>query len=195
MAVRRQGVPSKDKRVKGSGEDMRNRVVGVDPTVAAIAFRKHRVYFFSRREPVDTDDAASGRDVFNERPQAEDLANSQALAASEATTLPRMAVIYTNLGDIHVKLYADECPKTVENFTTHAKNGYYDNLTFHRVVKGFMIQGGDPLGDGTGGTSIWRAARRPPPRARRCARPRGSCCGVAAASGRLAAAQGARVRG
>lgn len=54
-----------------------------------------------------------------------------------------------------MRLYPEECPKTVENFTTHCRNGYYDNLIFHRVIKGFMIQTGDPLGDGTGGQSIW----------------------------------------
>jgi peptidylprolyl isomerase domain and WD repeat-containing protein 1 len=54
-----------------------------------------------------------------------------------------------------VKLFPDETPKTCENFTTHAKNGYYDGLLFHRVIKGFMLQTGDPLGDGTGGVSIW----------------------------------------
>lgn len=59
------------------------------------------------------------------------------------------------MGDIHMRLYPEECPKTVENFTTHCRNGYYDNLIFHRVIKGFMVQTGDPLGDGTGGQSIW----------------------------------------
>ena len=63
--------------------------------------------------------------------------------------------MHTTMGDIHMKLYPEECPKSVENFTTHCKNGYYDNLIFHRVIKGFMIQTGDPLGDGTGGQSIW----------------------------------------
>lgn len=61
------------------------------------------------------------------------------------------ATIYTSFGDITIKLFGVECPKTVENFTTHARNGYYDNLIFHRVIKGFMIQTGDPNGDGTGG--------------------------------------------
>lgn len=64
-------------------------------------------------------------------------------------------ILHTTMGDVHMKLYPEECPKTVENFTTHCRNGYYDNLIFHRVIKGFMIQTGDPLGDGTGGQSIW----------------------------------------
>ena len=64
-------------------------------------------------------------------------------------------ILHTTMGDIHMKLYPEECPKTVENFTTHCRNGYYDNLIFHRVIKGFMVQTGDPLGDGTGGQSIW----------------------------------------
>ena len=54
-----------------------------------------------------------------------------------------------------MKLFNHECKKTIENFTIHAKNGYYDNVIFHRVIKGFMVQTGDPLGDGTGGESIW----------------------------------------
>jgi len=59
------------------------------------------------------------------------------------------------MGDIHLQLFTRECPRTVENFVTHAKNGFYNGITFHRVIKGFMIQTGDPLGDGTGGASIW----------------------------------------
>lgn len=60
-----------------------------------------------------------------------------------------------NYGDIKVKFFSDIAPKAVENFTTHAKNGYYDGLTFHRVIDEFMIQGGDPEGTGMGGESIW----------------------------------------
>ena len=60
-----------------------------------------------------------------------------------------------NFGDIKVKFFEDIAPKAVENFTTHAKNGYYDGITFHRVINEFMIQGGDPLETGTGGESIW----------------------------------------
>ncbi len=66
-----------------------------------------------------------------------------------------VAVMKTNMGDIKIKLFKNEAPKTVENFTTHAKNGYYNGLIFHRVIKDFMIQGGDPTGTGRGGESIW----------------------------------------
>src|SRR5699024_4323487 len=64
-------------------------------------------------------------------------------------------LIKTNHGDIKARLFTDKAPKTVENFTTHAKNGYYDGKIFHRVIKDFMIQGGDPTGTGMGGESIW----------------------------------------
>lgn len=60
-----------------------------------------------------------------------------------------------DFGSIYVKFFDDQAPKAVENFVTHAKDGYYDGLTFHRVIEDFMIQGGDPNGDGTGGESIW----------------------------------------
>lgn len=66
-----------------------------------------------------------------------------------------LAVIHTTLGDIKIRLFGEYAPKTVENFTTHAKNGYYDGLKFHRVIRDFMIQGGDPKGNGTGGESIY----------------------------------------
>ncbi|MEI5907787.1 peptidylprolyl isomerase [Bacillus spongiae] len=61
----------------------------------------------------------------------------------------------TSKGTIKLKLFPELAPKTVENFVTHSKNGYYDGLTFHRVIQDFMIQGGDPKGDGTGGESIY----------------------------------------
>ena len=66
-----------------------------------------------------------------------------------------IAIMHTSMGDISLRLFPDKAPKAVENFTTHAKNGYYDGLIFHRVIKDFMIQGGDPRGTGTGGESIW----------------------------------------
>lgn len=67
----------------------------------------------------------------------------------------RHAVIDTDKGSIEVEFFEAQQPKAVENFRLLAEHGYYDGLTFHRIVKGFMIQGGDPLGDGTGGESAW----------------------------------------
>ncbi len=67
----------------------------------------------------------------------------------------QIVVLHTSAGDIELKMFPDIAPKAVENFVTHAKNGYYDGIIFHRVIKGFMIQGGDPTGTGMGGESIW----------------------------------------
>ncbi|MEW5765898.1 MAG: peptidylprolyl isomerase, partial [Acidobacteriota bacterium] len=63
--------------------------------------------------------------------------------------------LHTNHGDIALKLYADKAPKACENFSTHARNGFYNGVIFHRVIQNFMIQGGDPTGTGRGGKSIW----------------------------------------
>ena len=65
------------------------------------------------------------------------------------------ATLKTNKGDISLMFFPQEAPKCVENFLTHAKNGYYNGVIFHRVIKEFMIQGGDPEGTGMGGESIW----------------------------------------
>ncbi len=64
-------------------------------------------------------------------------------------------IVVKDYGSIKVMLFEEQAPKAVENFVTHAQEGYYDGLTFHRVIADFMIQGGDPTGDGTGGESIW----------------------------------------
>ena len=67
----------------------------------------------------------------------------------------KTAVLDTDKGPITIELLEADAPKAVENFRLLAERGYYDGLTFHRVVKGFMIQGGDPSGNGTGGESAW----------------------------------------
>lgn len=67
----------------------------------------------------------------------------------------QVAVMHTSMGDISMRFFPEAAPKTVENFIKHAKDGYYDGLTFHRVIEDFMIQGGDPDGNGSGGTSIY----------------------------------------
>ena len=63
----------------------------------------------------------------------------------------RQATLHTSEGTIELELYANEAPKTVENFVKLARDGFYDGVIFHRVIPDFMIQGGDPTGTGTGG--------------------------------------------
>jgi len=108
---------------------------------------------FSTREPEINQSSTGDRDVFNEKPTREE----QSTAISEANQIPigTSAILRTTEGDIHIQLFPDKAPKAVENFVGLARKGYYDNVIFHRVIKNFMIQTGDPLGDGTGGESIW----------------------------------------
>lgn len=70
----------------------------------------------------------------------------------------KIAVMKTSMGEITLRFFPKQAPKAVENFLTHAENGYYNGLKFHRVIPGFMIQGGDPKGNGTGGESIYGEA-------------------------------------
>lgn len=72
-----------------------------------------------------------------------------------AENLKKTVTLHTTLGDISLALFPEQAPKTVENFLTHAKDGYYDGVIFHRVIPDFMIQAGDPTGTGRGGESIW----------------------------------------
>ncbi|RUP43816.1 peptidyl-prolyl cis-trans isomerase [Jimgerdemannia flammicorona] len=125
----------------------------VDPTLFCTAYKRNRFFMFTQREP-DTEESHKGdRDVFNEKPSREE----QTVATSQQNkqALGSTAILRTTAGDIHLRLFPEYAPKAVENFVTHARNGYYDGLIFHRVIKGFMLQTGDPLGDGTGGESIW----------------------------------------
>mmetsp|Transcript_71729 Transcript_71729/g.162794 ORF Transcript_71729/g.162794 Transcript_71729/m.162794 type:complete len:397 (+) Transcript_71729:262-1452(+) len=149
-----QGKPMKKKVEQGEAvvEGSNTSKEQADPIVICTAYKKQRFFLFSTREPPETT-ADYGRDIFNEKPSKEDAA----VAASIRTENPlgKQATIHTTMGDIVVKLFFQECPKSVENFTVHSKNGYYDNTIFHRVIQGFMIQTGDPQGDGTGGESIW----------------------------------------
>jgi cyclophilin family peptidyl-prolyl cis-trans isomerase len=81
--------------------------------------------------------------------------NGQANKKKQTKAKKEIAVIKTNMGTIELELFPKEAPKAVENFTKLANKGYYDGVTFHRVIDNFMIQGGDPTGTGRGGESIW----------------------------------------
>ncbi|WP_102345043.1 peptidylprolyl isomerase [Bacillus sp. Marseille-P3661] len=107
--------------------------------------------------PADTD---NGESTENQ----EETQNQENQNQGQEVNLPQLepaaegdsiVTMKTSLGDIVIKLFPDHAPKAVENFLTHSKNGYYNGLTFHRVISDFMIQGGDPSGNGTGGESIW----------------------------------------
>ena len=76
---------------------------------------------------------------------------------TEVQANEKAVLMQTTLGDIKIKLFPEVAPKAVENFLTHAENGYYEGIIFHRIIKDFMIQGGDPTGTGMGGESIWGA--------------------------------------
>ncbi|CRL18291.1 Cyclophilin-like [Penicillium camemberti] len=120
-----------------------------DPILLCTGFAKVRFYMFTN----ETDISKSTRDVQNEKPtQAAAGTGTTTTKAAETGTA---AILHTTFGDIHLRLYPSAAPRAVENFVTHARNGYYNNTIFHRVIRKFMIQGGDPQGDGTGGESIW----------------------------------------
>lgn len=71
----------------------------------------------------------------------------------DAFASPNKVMVQTSMGDVEISFYDKSAPKTIENFTKLIGRGFYDDMIFHRVIKGFMIQTGDPLGDGTGGES------------------------------------------
>ncbi|TNV83648.1 hypothetical protein FGO68_gene5279 [Halteria grandinella] len=169
-----QGKPQKStsqaKSAVGYGGKSSSSAIDIDPTFLCTAYKNNRFYLFTQREPIDPDEnkqsaliAATageslGRDVFNEKAAVEgssDIVGKSIAKSAPAKGLPTQAIMYTSMGEVHFELFPNDCPKTVENFVGLAKKGYYEGCIFHRVIRTFMIQTGDPQGDGTGGTSIW----------------------------------------
>mmetsp|Transcript_8167 Transcript_8167/g.9575 ORF Transcript_8167/g.9575 Transcript_8167/m.9575 type:complete len:736 (-) Transcript_8167:356-2563(-) len=163
-------------------EDVYDPAAG--PLIVTTAYKKRRLFLFSNHDPCEDYLSASGtisgrsavmtaedanqaklsRDVLNEPPDSDDLllgGNDHTHDSQQNSKLGREAILRTTMGDIHIKLFssADDVnvfpQKTIENFVGLANKGYYNDVIFHRVIKGFMIQTGDPLGDGTGGESLW----------------------------------------
>ena len=134
-----------------------------DALIVALAYKKRRLYCFSHSDPVseaekngdDEEAVIMNRDVMNEEPDADDMMVAGGGRGESENKLGSEAILRTTKGDIHIRLFPNAVPRTVENFCGHSKNGYYDDVIFHRIIKGFMLQTGDPLGDGTGGESIW----------------------------------------
>lgn len=163
-----QGIPAKKrKNVNVSSIDMAASINPAfegesefyDPTLIFTAFRKSRFYLISKREPLIDSETGNfvERDVLNEKPISGSgiTAKGAADIAKQSKNIQPKVILRTSKGDITLQLTQIETPKTVENFMTHCKNGYYNNVIFHRIIKNFMIQTGDPQGDGTGGESIW----------------------------------------
>lgn len=160
LLARAEGGPSGSSGDKNAKEQVR------DSLFVSMAFNKRRLYIFSHIDPVvDMDENGDNemqqqtiisRDILNEPPDVDDLLLDHMDGKDqEEAKLGKEAILRTTKGDIHIRLFPDETPRTVENFCGHARTGYYDNVIFHRVIKSFMLQTGDPLGDGTGGESIW----------------------------------------
>jgi peptidylprolyl isomerase domain and WD repeat-containing protein 1 len=90
--------------------------------------------------------------VINEKPLREE---QEGPAPAEPLDQRCEVQVQTTLGDFYIHLYSQECPKTCQNFVKLARSKYYEGLIFHRIIKGFIIQTGCPLGNGTGGESCW----------------------------------------
>ena len=97
-------------------------------------------------------DASNNSDISSDLEMGSDLTLLQFSPPQPGDTI---AILHTSMGDITIRLFPEEAPVAYENFVTHARNGYYDGVIFHRVLEEFMIQGGDPTGTGAGGESIW----------------------------------------
>jgi peptidylprolyl isomerase domain and WD repeat-containing protein 1 len=143
-----QGNPKRKVLETTGDQSIGNEAVELDPLVIATSTRE-RFFVFSNRLPNED------RDVFNDA-VVKGVGAVVGQKASARLERPSGAILHTTVGDIRIELFSKKCPKTVENFSVHARDGYYNNVVFHRVIRGFMIQTGDAeRGDGTGGRSIY----------------------------------------
>ncbi|EZG87176.1 peptidyl-prolyl cis-trans isomerase, cyclophilin-type [Gregarina niphandrodes] len=128
--------------------------ISIEPLL--LVGKRNKVCVYGNTDGKDGRDVAEPMLVASSRGQ-QNVENSKVkpLDIETLTRDPTKAVIYTTAGDIHLALEPVRCPKTVENFAVLGQRKYYDGTVFHRVILDFMIQGGDPEGDGTGGESIW----------------------------------------
>lgn len=124
-----------------------------DPLLLTIS--SNRLYVFSRYDG-SFESIQSHRDIPDARTKGQQRnSNPNAVKATDNWKSTTAITIHTALGDIKVALFPESAPLAVQNFVTLCRKSYYDNTPFHRVIKRFMIQGGDPEGNGTGGESMW----------------------------------------
>ena len=112
---------------------------------------KHTTFTLESAEKNENASAEKTEEKTGAKP-AEEQGSAAVAEEPEAGTNPVVTIVVKDYGTIVLELYPDVAPITVENFCTLAESGFYDGLTFHRVMKGFMIQGGDPNGNGSGGS-------------------------------------------
>ncbi|KAK6589869.1 cyclin cyclophilin like peptidyl-prolyl cis-trans isomerase fused to WD40 repeats at the N-terminus [Cryptosporidium xiaoi] len=132
----------------------------INPAIICSSLDSNRIYVFSKHLPLlENGQVNLKRDIFNEIPSEEDIERQKLIVMDSkkqiSKRIAKNVILHTTKGDITLELFGNIAPKACENFSVHCFNKYYDNCTFHRVIKGFMIQTGDPTGDGTGGSSIW----------------------------------------
>lgn len=155
-----QGIPDKKgvmtMEMASADNELISKSLATYPILFATATGKSRFYLFTRYSG-DFATIQSSRDVFDDESML--IGGTTTIAdqhkKAKRPVLASKVTLHTSMGDITIDLFGEYSPLAVENFTSHCQNGYYDNLIFHRVIKKFMIQGGDPKGDGTGGQSIW----------------------------------------
>ncbi|OII73925.1 uncharacterized protein cubi_02727 [Cryptosporidium ubiquitum] len=152
-------------QIHRGGISYNNQISHVDSVIISSAYKSNRIYIFSKRLPLlDNGDVNLKRDIFNELPSNEEIEKQKQLEkflnkgkerSNAYIRIAKQVILHTTKGDITLELYPEIAPKACENFSVHCFNGYYNNCIFHRVIKGFMIQTGDPTGQGIGGVSIW----------------------------------------
>lgn len=138
-------------QVSGEALASNNRIVNSkmtkNPFILATAINSNKVFVFNNEKDANGDlDYTKNRDF---------KLNTKTTSTVSSNIKHTIATLHTTLGDIKLKLFLELCPKTVENFVKLCEAKYYNNIIFHRVIKGFMVQTGDPCGDGTGGESTW----------------------------------------
>jgi len=141
---------------------MDKKIIFIIAIIVVVAIASIVLYFVLRDRDTSNYNTTNGNETngSTEEEENEEVEIDYKESAERQMAMPEegeeIAIMHIrNFGEIKIRFFPEVAPKAVENFVTHARNGYYDGLTFHRVIEEFMIQGGDPLGNGTGGESIW----------------------------------------
>ncbi|EME80172.1 uncharacterized protein MYCFIDRAFT_166558 [Pseudocercospora fijiensis CIRAD86] len=150
-----QGAPAKKglvtAQMAASSNPLLEAAEARDAMLVTTGCAKVRFYMFTNDNSVSKSD----RDIHNEKPRTLAASKKKEEEEEREARMGTSATIHTTMGDISIRLFPQHAPKAVENFTVHSRKNYYNGIIFHRVIRKFMIQTGDPLGDGTGGESIW----------------------------------------